>query len=154
MDPSLFGLCLSSGQERIAREHVDLSGTMTHCRSRCQHESGVTSKLSCAGHARCMLVRTITPEHRCSASKLVRCTPDCFASRAASCCKEAHVVKKLTLESTCLLTGRSSCLCIQQRLVLQSVGVHHLHVTCEWLLVSTVGFMKLHKMCPPARKNQ
>ena len=30
-----------------------------------------------------MFGRTITPKRRCSASKLVRCIPDCFASSAA-----------------------------------------------------------------------
>ena len=30
-----------------------------------------------------MFGRTITPKRRCSASKLVRCIPDCFSSRAA-----------------------------------------------------------------------
>ena len=46
-----------------------------------------------------MFGRTITPKHRCSASKLVRCIPDCFASRAA---EASFHEKLLQIVAACL----------------------------------------------------
>ena len=46
-----------------------------------------------------MFGRTITPKRRCSASKLVRCIPDCFASRAA---EASFHEKRLQIVAACV----------------------------------------------------